>query len=132
MATSSVGDSSGKQYLRCKNAYCIHHKVARIKVSQTDANPNRLFVCCDHDECDFFRWFKPMKDAEVNSDGGSKMAATDTTTSLMHSACIFAEYAFCKMRNAEAECLLCRMHSSAECILLLQKSAECIFAKTED
>ncbi|KAF7825035.1 putative transcription factor GRF family [Senna tora] len=82
MATSSVGDNSGNQYLRYKNAYCICQKVARIKVLQTDANPNRLFVCCDHDECDFFRWFKPMKDAEVNSNGGSKMAATDSTTSL--------------------------------------------------
>ncbi|KAF7815178.1 Armadillo-type fold containing protein [Senna tora] len=82
MATSSVGDSSGKQYLRYKNAHCNCRKVARIRVSHSDANPNRLYVCCENDECNFFRWLKPMKDVEVSSEGGIKMAATNTTTSL--------------------------------------------------
>ncbi|KAF7844211.1 hypothetical protein G2W53_001116 [Senna tora] len=82
MMTPSVGDSSGKQYLRYKNAYYNCRKVACIKVLRSDANPNRLYVCCDNDECSFFRWFKPMKDVEVSSNGGIKMAATDRTTSL--------------------------------------------------
>ncbi|KAF7841839.1 putative transcription factor GRF family [Senna tora] len=118
MATSSVGDSSGNQYIRYKNAYCICQKVARMKVSQTAANQNRLFVCCDHDECDFFRWFNPMKDADVNSSGGSKMVATDTTTSL--NAFPSEMHFFISARDAE----MCIRNLTQKCYisaLLMQK-----------
>lgn len=57
---SSTSSGTTAAYLRYSNMYCHCGAVAEIKISNTTANPYRLFYTCKKRACTFFSWCNPM------------------------------------------------------------------------
>ncbi|WJX22650.1 hypothetical protein P8452_11936 [Trifolium repens] len=59
---SSSNSVPRTSWIRYANMSCLCSKVARIKVSMSHANPNRLFYKCDEGKCNLFCWCEPIPD----------------------------------------------------------------------
>ncbi len=66
MSSTSVSDHapSGLRYVN-KTCCCGHR--ARVRISESDMNMNKLYYCCPHDKCRFFRWCIPITEFEETS-----------------------------------------------------------------
>ena len=66
MSSTSVSDRApnGLRYVN-KTCHCGHR--ARVRISEFDMNMNKLYYCCPHDKCRFFRWCIPITEFEATS-----------------------------------------------------------------
>ena len=66
MSSTSVSDRApnGLRYVN-KTCHCGHR--AKVRISEFDMNMNKLYYCCPHDKCRFFRWCIPIIEFEATS-----------------------------------------------------------------
>ncbi|KAF7821893.1 sister chromatid cohesion protein PDS5-like protein [Senna tora] len=62
MASSSIGESIGIPVVGIQNTYCECDTRARIIISESERNPNRLYAtCAKYPKCNYYVWLTPQR-----------------------------------------------------------------------
>ncbi|KAF7822205.1 cactin [Senna tora] len=62
MASSSIGESRGIPVVGIRNTYCECGIRARIMISESERNPNRLYAtCAKYPKCNYYVWLTPRR-----------------------------------------------------------------------
>ncbi|KAF7812160.1 DNA topoisomerase 3-alpha-like [Senna tora] len=62
MASSSIGESRGIPVVGIQNTYCECGIRARIMISESERNPNRLYAtCAKYPKCNYYVWLTPRR-----------------------------------------------------------------------
>ncbi|KAF7803031.1 sister chromatid cohesion protein PDS5-like protein [Senna tora] len=62
MSSSSIGESRGIPVVGIRNTYCECGIRARIMISESERNPNRLYAtCAKYPKCNYYVWLTPRR-----------------------------------------------------------------------
>ncbi|WJX93146.1 hypothetical protein P8452_74709 [Trifolium repens] len=73
MSSSSTRDNfnGGACFLQYKKFRCFCKRVADVKISGTDLNPNKLYYTCRENNCEFWFWAHPTNYCAVENENGN-------------------------------------------------------------
>ncbi|KAF7815274.1 sister chromatid cohesion protein PDS5-like protein [Senna tora] len=94
MASSSIGESRGIPVVGIRNTYCECGIRARIMISESERNPNRLYAtCAKYPKCNYYVWLTPRRVGDRES--GNQ----DTNNSVQSSIDNVDSAIFCDVRS---------------------------------